>query len=129
MATVINTVGPEAHRRAPTQGKGPAGGSSGGLYKKREPIYPKLVHGRWRTVKWLVLVATLGVYYLLPWVRCDRGPSAPGQAVLVDFNHARFYFFFIQLWPQEVHYFTGLLVVAALARFLVTALFGRLWCG
>ena len=42
---------------------------------------------------------------------------------------ARFYFFFIQLWPQEVYFITGLLVMAALALFLVTALFGRLWCG
>ncbi|QUD87535.1 cytochrome c oxidase accessory protein CcoG [Phenylobacterium montanum] len=131
MTTVINTIGNEAHKRAPAKGSGPspAGGQPGGLYKKREPIYPKLVHGKWRTIKWLVLIATLGVYYLLPWFRWDRGPSAPSQAVLVDFTHARFYFFFIQLWPQEVYYFTGLLVVAALAMFLVTALFGRLWCG
>ena len=131
MTTVINTIGIAAHKRAPAKGSGPppGGGSSGGLYKKREPIYPKLAHGRWRTIKWLVLVATLGVYYLLPWVRWSRGPDAPGQAVLVDFTHARFYFFFIQLWPQEIYYFTGLLVVAALALFLVSALFGRLWCG
>ena len=131
MTTVINAIGNEAHKRAPAKGSGPAasGGPGGSLYKKREPIYPKLVHGRWRSIKWLVLIATLGVYYILPWVRWDRGPSAPHQAVLVDFTHARFYFFFIQLWPQEIYYFTGLLVVSALALFLVTALFGRLWCG
>jgi cytochrome c oxidase accessory protein FixG len=49
--------------------------------------------------------------------------------VLVDFTGRRFYFFFIQLWPQEVYFITGLLVMGALALFLVTALFGRLWCG
>lgn len=128
MTRVIDTIGPEVLRRAASQDKGPEKGG-GGLYKKREPIYPKAVHGRWRTIKWAVLVATLGVYYVLPWIRWDRGPNAPSQAVLVDFDHARFYFFFIQLWPQEVYYFTGLLVVAALALFLVSALFGRLWCG
>jgi cytochrome c oxidase accessory protein FixG len=101
----------------------------GPLYKKREPIYPKLVHGRFRVVKWAVLIATLAVYYILPWLRWNRGPGVPDQAVLVDFTHARFFFFFIQLWPQEVYYFTGLLVTAALALFLVSALFGRLWCG
>lgn len=74
-------------------------------------------------------MATLAVYYVLPWLRWDRGPVTPNQAVLVDFAHARFYFFFIQLWPQEVYYFTGLLVTAALALFLVSALLGRLWCG
>ena len=38
----------------------------------------------------------------------------------------RFYFFFIEIWPQEVYYFTGLLIMAAVALFLVNALFGRL---
>ena len=49
--------------------------------------------------------------------------------MLVDLAHGRFYFFFIELWPQEVYYITGLLILAALALFLVNALFGRLWCG
>ncbi len=41
----------------------------------------------------------------------------------------RFYFFFIELWPQEVYYFTGLLIIAAMALFLMNALAGRIWCG
>lgn len=99
------------------------------LYKKREPIYPKLVHGRYRAFKWAILAATLGVYYLLPWVRWPRGPAEPDQAVLVDFAGGRFYFFFIELWPNELYFVTGLLILAALALFLATALFGRVWCG
>ena len=99
------------------------------LYKKREPIHPKLVHGPFRFAKWVFMAFALGVYYLLPFVRWDRGPSAPDQAVLVDFANARFYFFFIEIWPQEVYYITGLLILSALALFLVTALFGRVWCG
>ena len=101
----------------------------GGLYKPRTPIYPKLVHGRWRTIKWALLVLTLGIYYATPWLRWHRPEGAPQQAVLIDFTGRRFYFFFIQLWPQEVYFITGLLVMAALALFLTTALFGRLWCG
>ena len=101
----------------------------GGLYKKRVPIYPKLVHGKWRTIKWAVLIATLAVYWIVPWIRWERPGLLPDQAVLVDFTGRRFYFFFIQLWPQEVYFITGLLVMGALALFLVTALFGRLWCG
>ncbi len=99
------------------------------LYKKREPIYPKLAHGKFRTVKWLVMAVTLGIYYLVPFLRWDRGVDAPDQAVLVDFAGRRFYFFFIEIWPQEVYYITGLLILAALALFLATALFGRVWCG
>jgi cytochrome c oxidase accessory protein FixG len=105
------------------------GGPTGGLYKPREPIYPKLVHGRWRNIKWALLILTLGIYYVTPWIRWDRPGDLPDQAVLVDFTGRRFYFFFIQLWPQEVYFITGLLVMAALALFLTTALFGRLWCG
>jgi cytochrome c oxidase accessory protein FixG len=103
--------------------------AGGGLYKPRTPIYPKLAHGRWRTIKWALLVATLGVYYAVPWIRWHRPDGAPQQAVLVDFTGRRFYFFLIQLWPQEIYFITGLLVMAALALFLTTALFGRLWCG
>ncbi len=99
------------------------------LYKAREPIYPKLVHGKFRTLKWAVLIATLAVYYILPWLRWARGPGEPDQAVLVDFPGRRFYFFFIEIWPDELYYLTGLLILAALALFFATALFGRVWCG
>jgi cytochrome c oxidase accessory protein FixG len=109
-----------------TQTRAEAGG---GLYRKRVPIYPKSVDGRWRTLKWLLLFATLAVYYVLPWIRWPRPAGLPQQAVLVDFDHGRFYLFFIHLWPQEAYFIIGLMVLAALALFLATALFGRLWCG
>lgn len=99
------------------------------LYKAREPIYPKLVFGKFRSVKWAFLIFSLAVYYILPWLRWDRGPNAPDQAVLADFAGGRFYFFFLEIWPQEVYYITGLLILASLALFLVTSLFGRVWCG
>lgn len=99
------------------------------LYARRKQIYPQLVSGRFRTIKWVLLFATLGVYYILPWLRWDRGPGAPDQAVLADFAGGRFYFFGLEIWPQEVYYITGLLILAAVGLFLVTALFGRVWCG
>lgn len=99
------------------------------LYKAREPIYPKLVSGKFRTIKWSFLAFALAVYYILPWLRWDRGPNAPDQAVLADFSGGRFYFFFLEIWPQEIYYITGLLILSSLALFLVTSLFGRVWCG
>lgn len=99
------------------------------LYTKRVQIYPKLAHGLYRNLKWLALIVLLAIYYITPWIRWDRGAGQPDQAVLIDFENARFYFFFIEIWPQEVYYITGLLILAALALFLVTALFGRVWCG
>lgn len=99
------------------------------LYTKRVQIYPKLAKGTFRNLKWAALVILLGIYYITPWLRWDRGVGQPDQAVLIDFENARFYFFFIEIWPQEVYYITGLLILAALGLFLVTALFGRVWCG
>jgi cytochrome c oxidase accessory protein FixG len=99
------------------------------LYQARRRIYPQSVSGTFRRIKWIALVVTLGIYYLLPFVRWDRGLNAPNQAVLVDFPGRRFYFFFIEIWPQEVYFFTGLLVLAALTLFLMNAVAGRVWCG
>ncbi len=99
------------------------------LYKNRTKIFPKRVKGTYRRLKWTALYLLLGIYYIIPFLRWDRGPSAPNQAVLVDFENARFYFFFIEIWPQEVYYITGLLILAAIGLFLASALFGRLWCG
>ncbi len=99
------------------------------LYAKRTKLYPKLAHGFFRNIKWFALVVLLGIYYITPWIRWDRGPDQPSQAVLIDFENARFYFFFIEIWPQEVYYITGLLILASLGLFLATALFGRVWCG
>jgi cytochrome c oxidase accessory protein FixG len=99
------------------------------LYAARRKIYPQSVHGTFRRIKWAVLIVTLGIYYFLPFVRWNRGPDAPDQAVLIDFPGHRFYFFFIEIWPQEVYFFTGLLIIAAMALFLMNAVAGRVWCG
>lgn len=105
------------------------GAEDGPLYEARRKIYPIAVHGRFRKIKWALLAITLGIYYLLPFVRWDRGPNAPSQAVLVDLANGRFYFFFIEIWPQEFYYLTGLLILAALVLFLMNAVAGRIWCG
>ncbi len=99
------------------------------LYQKRIKIFPKRAKGFFRRLKWLIMIATLAVYYVTPWLRWDRGPNAPDQAILIDIPARRFYFFFIEIWPQEVYYLTGLLILAAFALFVATALFGRVWCG
>ncbi len=106
--------------------------ASGGelpLYASTAKIYPQSVEGRFRRIKWAILFVTLGIYYFLPFLRWDRGLDAPGQAVLVDIANRRFYFFFIEIWPQEFYYLTGLLILAAFALFLMNSLAGRLWCG
>jgi cytochrome c oxidase accessory protein FixG len=99
------------------------------LYKRRDPIYPRRVNGRFRRLKWIIMAVTLAIYYVTPWIRWDRGPYAPDQAVLVDLAGRRFFFFTIEIWPQEFFYVAGLLIMAGVGLFLVTSAVGRAWCG
>lgn len=99
------------------------------FFKKQEKIYPRRVWGTFRKLKWVAMVTLLTIYYGAPWLRWDRGPSSPDQAILIDMNHTRAYFFGIEIWPQEVYYITGILILAAIGLFFVTSLFGRVWCG
>jgi cytochrome c oxidase accessory protein FixG len=99
------------------------------LYAEQVKIYPAAVSGTFRRIKWAILVAGLAIYYFTPFLRWTRAPGQPDQAILIDLSSQRFYFFFIEIWPQEVYYVTGLLIIAAFALFLMNALAGRLWCG
>lgn len=99
------------------------------LYEKRRQIYPKKVNGPYRGLKWAILALCLAIYYIVPWLRWERPEGLPQQALLIDFSHGRFYAFSLQLWAEDIFYVTGILVMSALGLFLVTALFGRLWCG
>ena len=103
--------------------------ASTSLYAAREPVFPKAVSGRFRRLKWWIMALTLGIYYLTPWIRWDRGPNLPDQAVLVDLAGRRFYFFWIEIWPHEFYFVAGLLIMAGLGLFLFTSALGRVWCG
>jgi cytochrome c oxidase accessory protein FixG len=99
------------------------------FYIPRPPVHPKLVHGKFRNIKWAVMAVWLTLFCGLPWIRFDRGPGLPDQALLFDFAHQRLYIFGLEIWPQEFYFVTGMLVLAGLALFAVTALAGRVWCG
>jgi cytochrome c oxidase accessory protein FixG len=94
------------------------------LYKKREKIYPREVHGIFAALRLLAMAALLGLYYGLPWVNWDGH-----QAVLFDLPARKFYIFGLTFWPQDFFYLSMLLIIAAIALFMFTALAGRLWCG
>jgi cytochrome c oxidase accessory protein FixG len=99
------------------------------LYAETKKIQPRKVKGTFRSVKWYAMVVLLAVWHLAPFLRWDRGPGAPDQAILIDMVGRRAYFLFIEIWPQEVYYLTGLLMMAAIALFLMSAAAGRVWCG
>ncbi len=99
------------------------------LYAAQVPIFPRRVTGFFRTFKWWIMAFTLGIYYLTPWIRWDRGTKLPDQAVLIDIANRRFYFFWIEIWPHEFYFVAGLLIMAGLGLFLFTSALGRVWCG
>ncbi|MDC0739137.1 cytochrome c oxidase accessory protein CcoG [Cognatishimia sp. SS12] len=99
------------------------------LFAAREPVFPRRVSGFFRNLKWVIMVITLGIYYLTPWLRWDRGANLPDQAVLVDMANRRFFFFWIEIWPHEFYFVAGLLIMAGLGLFLFTSALGRVWCG
>jgi cytochrome c oxidase accessory protein FixG len=111
----------------PVLSGGPGGSTL--LYEKRKAVHNKRIDGPFRRFKWLVMVVTLAIYYVTPWIRWDRGAYAPDQAVLVDLANRRFYMFDIEIWPHEFYFVAGMLIMAGIGLFLVTSAVGRAWCG
>jgi cytochrome c oxidase accessory protein FixG len=94
------------------------------LYEIRKKIYVRAVHGWFAKWRWALVFATQIIFYGLPWLTWNGR-----QAVLFEITERKFYIFGLVLWPQDVIYLTALLVIAAYALFLFTAIAGRLWCG
>ena len=94
------------------------------LYEVRRTIYPRAVTGVFARWRWSTVWLTQLVFYGLPWLTWNDRP-----AVLFELAARRFYLFGTVLYPQDFIYLAALLVVAALALFLFTAIAGRLWCG
>lgn len=99
------------------------------LFEKRSKIYQAKVKGLFRNIKSISSYVFLMFFFLLPFMRYERDGIMPDQAVMVDLTTRKFFFFAIEVWPQEAYYFIGLMIFAALMLFFITSLFGRAWCG
>ncbi len=93
-------------------------------YAAREKIYPREVEGRYARLRWVAVIALLGLYYVFPWLQYGGE-----QAILFDLPNRKFHIFALTFWPQDFVYMAWLLVMAALTLFFFTALLGRIWCG
>lgn len=92
-------------------------------------VYPQSIRGRFRNLKWLLNSIFLSIYCLSPFIRFERGQNISNQAILVDLPNGKIFFFWIEIWPQDIYYLAGILILAAVTLFFVTSLFGRIWCG
>ena len=48
---------------------------------------------------------------------------------MIDLPGRRAYFFWIEIWPQEIYYIAIIMIMAAFGLFLATSIGGRVWCG
>ena len=92
-------------------------------------VYPQSVSGKYRSIKNSVNYALLFVYFFGSWIRWNREQGLPNQAIMIDLPARKGYFFGLQIWSDEIYYITIILILSALALFIFTTLYGRLWCG
>jgi cytochrome c oxidase accessory protein FixG len=108
---------------APDDSEGDSSGVAS-LYQADKKIYARAVSGLFSRWRWGLVWLTQLLFYGLPWLSMNER-----QAVLFELTTRRFYIFNLVLYPQDLIYLTGLLVISALSLFLFTAVAGRLWCG
>jgi cytochrome c oxidase accessory protein FixG len=75
----------------------------------------------WRRLFGILLVA---IYVALPWIEINGEP-----AVFLDIKERHFYVFGLDLPVQDLWILFFLIAGLGFTLFVVTALFGRLWCG
>lgn len=91
---------------------------------KRFWLYPAAVEGMWMNRRRITAYVLMLIFFIVPWT------SVGGhQTVLLDIPNRKFAFFGIVLWPQDSLIFWFYLVGTVICIFLITAQWGRLWCG
>jgi cytochrome c oxidase accessory protein FixG len=90
----------------------------------RRYIRPKLAHGRFLARRRVVGFLLIALFVLLPRLRIDGHP-----ALLIDLVTREIYVFGALFRPTEGFTLALLGITIVVAVFLVTALFGRVWCG
>jgi cytochrome c oxidase accessory protein FixG len=90
----------------------------------RRWIRPKLFRGRYYRRRLWVAWALITLFVALPFVRVANKP-----AVLLDVVHRRFVLFGATFLPTDGALLMLFLLSVFVTIFLLTALFGRVWCG
>ena len=99
------------------------------FYRNKGKIHARGVKGRFNTLRWAMVWITQIIFYGACWLQWPGGDGTLRQAILMDIPHERLNLFGLVLWPQDALLLAIMLILAATALFLVTALSGRLFCG
>lgn len=92
-------------------------------------IYVQHFSGKFRNIKNIINVILILGYFCGSWLRWNRAEGINNQALYINLIDRKAYFFNIEIWPNEIYYLAGLLIIAALGLFIFTSIWGRLWCG
>lgn len=94
------------------------------LYEKKEKIYIRSIEGFFQKIRVFTGWPLLLGYFLAPWLQLEGR-----QALFFDLSQQQFHIFWLTLWPQDFVLLMWTLAIAAMGLFLVTTLWGRVWCG
>lgn len=98
------------------------------MEQQRVPIFPRSVKGFYRKVKSSIVILAYTVYFLLPWLRWERGVGS-SQAVIFDIDAHRLDIFDLTIYAQDMFWVAVFFAFAALLLFFVTGIAGRVFCG
>lgn len=90
----------------------------------RRWLFPRVSPGRFLTWRRVVAYALIVIYNALPWIPINGKPS-----ILLDLPHREFTFFGATFLPTDTLLLMIFMAGVFVTVFLMTALFGRLWCG
>ncbi len=87
-------------------------------------IYPVEMPGFHNRLRNICGVALLAVFFAAPWVEMGGAPF-----VQLSFLMGHFYLFGQPILMYEFYHFVFLALLLAVTLFMVSALYGRIWCG
>ena len=87
-------------------------------------IYVREAEGKVETTRRVLGFALMALFVVLPWLTWNGE-----QAILFNIMEQRFRIFGMTLWPQDFTILAWIFMISAFALFLITTLFGRVWCG
>jgi len=90
----------------------------------RRWLRPRLSEGRFLLRRRSVAAGLICLFVALPWLRIDGKPP-----ILIDLPSRQFTLFGTTFLPTDTLLLALLILSVFLSIFLVTALFGRIWCG
>lgn len=87
-------------------------------------LYPSDVRGRFRRSRTLLEAVLIVIFLAMPWIQIGSR-----HILLLDIAERKFTIFGVMFRAHDAPMLVFILAIAALLLALVTALFGRAWCG